>query len=212
MEKLRKTDPKASEEPQRRQPNIEHPSSANFIRLVWKAESSKKVRPRGNRTPIYRENTRRQTQPFQIPHKLALKAVRVFSRTKIHTKRFLSRSVSPHEASLHMKRLPPQRVFPHEDVSSHEAFRHTMLTLTSSPFNTGRRAPTFLTLSPSPYFTQTGSSLQISLTSSPFNTGRRAPTIYEDEPFTVLQIYGLLPTNQLDELSLQHRPTSSYCL
>ena len=126
-------------------------------------------------------------QPFQIPHKMALKAVRVFSITKIHTKRFLSRSVSPHEASLHMKRLSSQRVFPHEDVSSHEAFLHTMpgaqmLTLTSSPFNKGKRAPTFTMTSPSLHLKQTGSSLQISLTSSPFNTGRRAPTVYEDEP------------------------------
>ena len=66
--------------------------------------------------------------------------------------------------------------------------------------------------SPSLYFKQTGSSLQISLTSSPFNIGRRAPTIYEDEPFTVLQTDGLLPTNLIDELSLQHRESSSYCL
>ena len=117
--------------------------------------------------------------------------------------------------------------------------------LTSSPFNTGRRAPTiykdepftvlqkdgllptnlidealpstqadelllFMKTSPSLYFTQTGSSLQISLTSSPFNTGRRAPAIYKDEPFTVLHTDGLLPTNLIDELSLQHRQTSSY--
>ena len=132
------------------------------------------------------------------------------------------------------------------------------ISLTSSPFNTGRRAPTiyedepftvlqtdgllptnlidelslqtqadelllFMKTSPSLYCKQTGSSLQISLTSSPFNTGRRAPTIYEDEPFTVLQTGGLLPTNlalfmkmspaaHSDELSLQHRQTSSYCL
>ena len=109
------------------------------------------------------------------------------------------------------------------------------ISLTSSPFNTGRRAPTihedepftvlqtdgllptnlidklshstqadelllFMKTSPSLYFKQTGSSLQISLTSSPFNTGRRAPTIHEDEPFTVLQTDGLLPTNLIDEL------------
>ena len=51
--------------------------------------------------------------------------------------------------------------------------------------------------SPSLYFKHTGSSLQISLTSSPFNIGRRAPTIYEDEPFTVLQTDGLLPTKPI---------------
>ena len=173
----------ASEEPQRRQPNIEHPSSANFIHLVWKAEIFKNVRPKGNRTPIYRESTRRHTQPFQIPHKLALKAVHIFSRTKVHMKRFLSRSVSPREASLHMKRLSPQRVFPYEDVSSHEASLHTM-----------------------------PQAQLLTLTSSPFNTERRAPTIYEDEPFTVLQTDGLLPINLIDELSLQHRQTSSYYL
>ena len=102
--------------------------------------------------------------------------------------------------------------------------------LTSSPFNTGRRAPTihqgepFTVLhtdgllptklisqtSPSLYFKQTGSLIQFSLTSSSFNTGRRAPTIHQDEPFTVLHTDRLLPTIPINELSLQHRPTSSY--
>ena len=106
------------------------------------------------------------------------------------------------------------------------------ISLASSPFNTGRRAPTtyqdepFTVLhtdgllpkkqisltSPSLYFKQMGSFTQFSLTSSPFNTGRRAPTIHEDEPFTVLQTDGLLPTNLIGELSLQHRQTSSYYL
>ena len=36
--------------------------------------------------------------------------------------------------------------------------------------------------------------------------------IHSDEPFTVLQIDRLLPTILLDELSLQHRRTSPYCL
>ena len=125
MKKFRKADPKASEEPQRRQPNIEHPSSANFIRLVWKAEIFKNIRHRGNRTSIYRESTRRHTQSFQIPHKLALKAVCVFPRTKVHTKRFLSRSVSPREASLNMKHFSPQRIFPYKRrVLTRSVFSH----------------------------------------------------------------------------------------
>ena len=40
-ERPRKADPKASEEPHRRQLNIEHPSSASFIYILWEAESSK---------------------------------------------------------------------------------------------------------------------------------------------------------------------------
>ena len=84
--------------------------------------------------------------------------------------------------------------------------------------------------SPSLYFKQMGSLIQFSLTSSPFNTGRRAPTIYQDEPFPVLHTDGLLPTKLIsltspslyfnadglphsiliDELSLQHKQTSSY--
>ena len=103
--------------------------------------------------------------------------------------------------------------------------------LTSSPFNTGRRAPTihqdepFTVLhtdgllptklisltSPSLYFKQTGSLIQFSLTSSPFNTGRRAPTIHQDEPFTVLHTAGLLPTKliSLTSSSLYFKQTGS---
>ena len=150
-----------SERPiQRRQKNRKEDSRISSIHLLQTSSAQygkqkifKNVRPRGNRTPIYRESTRRHTQPFQIPHKLALKAVRVFPRTRVHTKRFLSRSVSLREASLNMKRLSPQRVFPHKDVSSHEASLHTkpraqLLALTSSPFNTDGRAPTFTPTSP----------------------------------------------------------------
>ena len=93
--------------------------------------------------------------------------------------------------------------------------------LTSSPFNTGRRAPTihqdepFTVLhtagllptklisltSPSLYFKQTGSLIQFSLTSSPFNTGRRAPTIYEDGP-SCSSHWQALSSTQADELLL----------
>ena len=69
----------------------------------------------------------------------------------------------------------------------------------------------FTMTSPSLYFKQTGSSLQFSLTSSPFNTDGRAPIAHNDEPFTVLQTDGLLPTTPIDELSTQHERTSSYC-
>ena len=65
---------------------------------------------------------------------------------------------------------------------------------------------------PSMHFKQTGSLLQFSLTSSPLNTYGRAPTIYIDEPSTTLQKDGLLPTILIDELSPQHRWTSSYYL
>ena len=90
----------------------------------------KNVGLRGNRTPIYRESARKLTQPFQIPHKSALTAVRTFLRTKIHTKRFLSRSGSPqkflergkpHEASL------PTRRFLTRSSSSHVAFHHSAM-------------------------------------------------------------------------------------
>ena len=64
--------------------------------------------------------------------------------------------------------------------------------LMSSPFNTGRRAPTLYEDEPSRSLGR--AQLLISLTSSPFNTGRRAPTICQDEPFTVLHTDGLLPT------------------
>ena len=67
-------------------------------------------------------------------------------------------------------------------------------------------------MSPSLYFKQMGSHIQFSLTSSPFNTGRRAPTLYEDEPFSILQTDGLPHSVLIDELSLQHRQTSSYSL
>ena len=94
----------------------------------------KNISHRGYRTPIYRKRLKAHaTVPNS--HKAALMVVRIFSRTKIHTKRFLSRSVSsheaslltkcfPHETTLHMKRLSSQGVFPNEDVSSHEAFLH----------------------------------------------------------------------------------------
>ena len=92
---------------------------------IMESRIFKNVGHRGNITPIYRESARRLTQPFQIPHKSALTAVRTFSRTERHTKRFLSRSGSPqkflergkpHEASLHTKRLSPQGVFSHKAV------------------------------------------------------------------------------------------------
>ena len=95
-----------------------------------KSRIFKNVGHRGNRTPIYKESARKFTQPFQILHKSALNAVRTFSRTEIHPKRFLSRSGSPqkflergkpHEASLHTKRLFTQ------SVSSHKAFHHTKM-------------------------------------------------------------------------------------
>ena len=82
--------------------------------------------------------------------------------------------------------------------------------------------------SPSLHFKQTGSFLQLLLTSSPLNTDGRAlticepftalqtnglpPTIHSDEPFTTLQTDGLLLTILIDELSPQHRWTSSYYL
>ena len=99
----------------------------------------KNVRHRGNRTPIYKESTRKLTQPFQIPNKSALTTVRTFSRTKIYAKRFLSRSGSPqkflergkpNEASLHTKRLSPQGVF------SHEASLHKKASLPAGRFLT----------------------------------------------------------------------------
>ena len=69
----------------------------------------------------------------------------------------------------------------------------------------------YLTLaSPLLHFRQTGSSPQFSSTSSPLNTDGRALTIYVDEPFTAHQTDGLLPTTLIDELSPQHRWTSSY--
>ena len=95
-----------------------------------KSRIFKSVGHRGNITPIYKESARKLTQPFQIPHKSALLAVRTFSRTEIHTKRFLSRSGSPqrflergkpHEASLHTKRFLT-RCGP-----SHVAFHHTKM-------------------------------------------------------------------------------------
>ena len=64
--------------------------------------------------------------------------------------------------------------------------------------------------SPSLHFKQTGSFLQFLLTSSPLNSDGRAPTIHSDEPFTALQTDGLLLTILIDELSPQHRWTSSY--
>ena len=95
---------------------------------MTKSRIFKNVGHRGSRTPIYKESARKLTQPFQIPHKLALMTVRTFSRTEIHTKRFLSRSGSPqkflergkpHEASLHTKR------FLTRGSPSHVAFHHT---------------------------------------------------------------------------------------
>ena len=65
-------------------------------------------------------------------------------------------------------------------------------------------------LASSPFKHRQTSSYLFTLTSSPFNTGRRAPTVHRDEPFTALQTGGLLPTIHIDELSLQHRRTSSY--
>ena len=60
----------------------------------------------------------------------------------------------------------------------------------------------FTLTSPSLHFRQTGSFLQFILTSSPRNSDRRAPTIYVDEPFTTLQMDGLLLTIHIDELLL----------
>ena len=65
-------------------------------------------------------------------------------------------------------------------------------------------------LASSPFKHRRTSSYLFTLTSSPFNTGGRAPTVHRDEPFTALQTDGLLPTIHIDELSLQHRRTSSY--
>ena len=93
-----------------------------------KSRIFKNVGHRGNRTPIYKESARKFTQPFQILHKSALMAVCTFSKTEIHTKRFLSRRGSPlkflehgkpHEASLHTKR------FFTRSSSSPVAFHHT---------------------------------------------------------------------------------------
>ena len=64
--------------------------------------------------------------------------------------------------------------------------------------------------SPSLHFKQTGSLLQFLLTSSPLNTDGRALTIRSDEPFTPYQTDGLPLTILIDELSPQHRWTSSY--
>ena len=66
--------------------------------------------------------------------------------------------------------------------------------------------------SPSLHFKQTGSFLQFLLTSSPLNSDGRALTIHSDEPFTALQTDELLLTTLIDELSPQHRWTSSYYL
>ena len=66
--------------------------------------------------------------------------------------------------------------------------------------------------SPSLHFKQTGSFLQFLLTSSPLNSDGRAPTFHSDEPFTAYQSDGLLLTILIDELSPQHRWTSSYYL
>ena len=70
----------------------------------------------------------------------------------------------------------------------------------------------FTVRSPSLYFKHTSSFLQFLLTSSPLNSDGRAPTIHSDEPFTALQTDGLLLTTLIDELSPQHRWTSSYYL
>ena len=187
--------------------------------------------------------------------------VRIFSRTKIHTKRFLSRSVSPHKVFSHTKRLlsrsfSPHKVFSHtkrlftRSVPSNAEFHHSavgpvahsdellypaqattpqeldqfrprrhpatapraqLLTLTSSPFNTGGRAPTVHKDKP---FTvpQTDGLLPTILIDglSPQHK-RQSSYIHSDEPFTVLQTDGLLPTIPIDELSFQYRRTSSYC-
>ena len=52
----------------------------------------------------------------------------------------------------------------------------------------------FTLTSPSLLFRWTGSFLQLLLRSSSLNSDGRAPTIYIDEPFTALQMDGLLPT------------------
>ena len=70
----------------------------------------------------------------------------------------------------------------------------------------------FTVTSPSLYIKQTSSFLQFLLTSSPLNSDGRAPTIHSDKPFTALQTDGLLLITLIDELSPQHRWTSSYYL
>ena len=70
----------------------------------------------------------------------------------------------------------------------------------------------FTLTSPPLHFRQTGSSPQFSLTSSTLTTNGQALTIYIDEPSTAYHIDGLLPTTLIDELSPQHRWTSSYYL
>ena len=180
----------------------------------------------------------------------------------MHTKRFLSRSVSSHEASLFTKCVPTRNDSSHEaslltrcfpkrrcvltrSVPSHAEFHHSATSPAAhsdelslqhrrtisyihndesfTVLQTDGLLPTNLIdelsrtssycatmTSPSLYFKQTDSSPQFSLTSSPFNTGRRAPIAHNDEPISVFQTDGLLPTILIDELSLQHRQTSSY--
>ena len=79
-------------------------------------------------------------------------------------------------------------------------------------YQTGGLLPTIHIDKPLLHFKQTGSFLQFLLTSSPLNTDGRALTIYDDEPFTAYQTGGLLPTILIDELSPQHKWTSSYYL
>ena len=83
--------------------------------------------------------------------------------------------------------------------------------LTSSSFNSIRRAPLLFTIDEPYTALQTdGLLLQFLLTSSPLNTDGRALTIHSDEPLTALQTDGLLlqflltssPSTQTDELLL----------
>ena len=74
------------------------------------------------------------------------------------------------------------------------------------------RAQLLTLTNPLLHISQTGSFLQFLLMSSPLNPDGRAPTIHSDEPFTALQTDGLLLTILIDELSPQHRWTSSYYL
>ena len=154
--------------------------------------------------------------------------VRIFSRTKVHTKRFLSRSVSPHKVFSHTKRLFTR------SVSSNAEFHHSAVgpvahsdellypARATTPQEidqfrprrhpaTAPRAQLLTLTSPSLCFKQTSSSLLFLLTSSPLNMNGRALIDHNDEPFTVPQTDGLLRTILIDELSLQHKQTSSFC-